>query len=243
MFDLDSAVQNWRTQIEANRAVDCAALDELEDHVREEYAALVRAGKSKTDAWSAAITRLGDAAMLVANLQKVRVQPLLWIHIATITLGYSAGLFAATFAGYGTLRSFFAHTPVPALTGVTLRMVRFASVATVALTVIGFVLGALVAEEMWGRLFTMDPREFGAIFVVASFIATLLATLRSAVPTRVALALAITAGATVLAAWFGTAAHRSNYPPLLTAVTVASLAITLGLAALSLRGRNDVAIR
>jgi hypothetical protein len=92
-------------------------------------------------------------------------------------------------------------------------------------------------------MFTWDPREFGAIIVVASLIATILATLRSEVPTRVALAIAITAGATILAAWFGTAVHRSNYPPWLTLVTVAGLAITLGLAALSLRVRSDVAIR
>jgi hypothetical protein len=279
MFDLESAVKAWRQQLETNRAVDRSSLDELEDHVREDFAALVRTGKSEPDAWSAAVARLGDPAMirrefakvehlpkldriafggfltlagltivgcftlLVANLQKVSAQPLLWIHIITITLGYSAGLFAATFAGYATLRSFFSRSQVPVLAGITLSLVRLASVAAVTLSAIGFVLGALWAKENLGRLFTWDPREFGAIFVVASFVVTVLATLRSAVPTRVALALAITAGAAVVAAWFGTAVHRSNYPPLLTIITVAGLAITLGLAALSLRVRSDVAVR
>jgi hypothetical protein len=278
MFDLESAVQNWRQQMEANRTVARNALDELEDHIREEFAALVRTGKSEADAWTAAIARLGDPAALrrefakvdrlpaldrwtfavllttaaalfgvavigiaVMRPQAIRNEPVFSIHVATITLGYTSGLFAALIAGYATMRSYFSLALIPALTDTALRLVRIASVAATVLTLIGFVLGAVWANNEWGRPFNMDPREIGGLVVAASFLTAAVTTGRRAIPARISLAITIAAATTVLAAWFGIAAHANNYPPLLTFITVFGLVLTLGLAALSLRTHSNSA--
>jgi Cytochrome C assembly protein len=278
MFDLEMAINAWRRQSEISWSGDKSALDELEDHLREETATLTRAGHSERDAWTAALTKLGDpaalrrefvkverlptfdrvafgamlgvAAVIVAAFlifligrgQRIVNHPVLTIHVATITLGYLAGLFAAAFAGYAALRAFLAKCDIPELTGVALKLVRITSIAAAALTLLGFVFGAIWANAEWGKPFNMDPREIGALVVIASILAACIATLQNALPTRISLTIAIAGGAAVVAASFGIAAHAANYPPLLTAVTVIGLAILFILAALSLRIENDAAM-
>ena len=145
----------------------------------------------------AALTVVAFAAMFVMHGQPIRAirdQPVLSIHVLAITLGYLTGLIAALIASYGSMRSYFSHTPIPALTGFTLRLVRIASIAAAALTLLGFALGAVWANDAWGRPFNMDPREIGAIVVAASFLVAAIATRQNVMPARVSLAIAIAAG-------------------------------------------------
>jgi hypothetical protein len=276
MFDLDSAVKNWRRQIEAKWLGDKRSLDELEDHLYEEVATLTRAGRSQQDAWTVAIANLGDPAELrrefakidrlptfdrwtfavllstaaalsvvafvaifVMRGQAMRGQPVLTIHIITITFGYLAGLFAALIASYATMRSFFSGARIPTLTDFSLRIVRRASIVAVVLTVLGFAFGAVWANRVLGRTFLTDAREIGAIIVAVSFLAAALATKLRSMSPAVPLAIAIAAGGAVFAAWFGVAAHSESFPTLLTAMTATGLAVTIGLAAIALKVQDN----
>ncbi len=274
MFDLEAAISQWRRQVESKRIGDQSALAELEDHLREDIAALAQIGLADEEAWKEATSRLGDpvalghefskidrlpgldrfafvlilgagvlalacsAMMLLKRGPRLVADPMLTIHVVTITLGYTVGLLAATIAGYGAIRGFLAGAPVPVLKSVTLRIVRIASLITSIFTVLGFTLGAVWANREWGRPFSADPREIGAILVAISFAAATVTVWRSAMFARVSLAIAISGGGIILAAWFGVMAQASGYPALLTTIGFGGLIGSIALAAISLAIRD-----
>ena len=274
MFDLEAAISQWRRQVESKWIGDQSALAELEDHLREEIAALAQSGHADEEAWKEATSKLGDpvaighefskidrlpgldrfafvlilgagvlalacsAMMLLKRGPRLVADPVLTIHVVTITLGYTVGLLAATIAGYGAIRGFLAGAPVPVLKSVTLRIVRIASLITSIFTVLGFTLGAVWANREWGRPFSADPREIGAILVAISFAAATVTVWRSAMFARVSLAIAISGGGIILAAWFGVMAQASGYPALLTTIGFGGLIGSIALAAISLAIRD-----
>jgi hypothetical protein len=274
MFDLEAAISQWRRQVESKWIGDQSALAELEDHLREEIAALAQSGHADEEAWKEATSKLGDpvaighefskidrlpaldrfafalilgagvlalacfAMMLVKRGPRLLADPVLTIHVVTITLGYTMGLLAATIAGYGAIRGFLAGAPVPVLKSVTLRIVRIASLITLILTVLGFTLGAVWANREWGRPFSADPREIGAILIAISFGAATVTVWRSAMFARISLAIAISGGGIILAAWFGVMAQASGYPALLTTIGFGGLIGSIALAAISLAIRD-----
>jgi Cytochrome C assembly protein len=274
MFDLEAAISQWRRQVESKWIGDQSALAELEDHLREEIAALAHSGHADEEAWREATSKLGDpvaighefskidrlpgldrfafvlilgagvlalaclAMMLVKRGPRLVADPMLTIHVVTITLGYTVGLLAATIAGYGAIRGFLAGAPVPVLKSVTLRIVRIASLITSIFTVLGFTLGAVWANREWGRPFSADPREIGGILVAISFAAATVTVCRSAMFARVSLAIAISGGGIILAAWFGVMAQASGYPALLTTIGFGGLIGSIALAAISLAIRD-----
>ena len=274
MFDLEAAISQWRRQVESKWIGDQSALAELEDHLREEIAALAQSGHADEEAWKEATSKLGDpvaighefskidrlpgldrfafvlilgagvlalacsAMMLLKRGPRLVADPMLTIHVVTITLGYTVGLLAATIAGYGAIRGFLAGAPVPVLKSVTLRIVRIASLITSIFTVLGFTLGAVWANREWGRPFSADPREIGAILVAISFAAATVTVWRSAMFARVSLAIAISGGGIILAAWFGVMAQASGYPALLTTIGFGGLIGSIALAAISLAIRD-----
>ncbi len=274
MFDLEAAISQWRRQVESKWTGDQSALAELEDHLREEIAALAQSGYADEDAWREATSKLGDpvaighefskidrlpgldrfafvlilgagvlalacsAMMLLKRGPRLVADPMLTIHVVTITLGYTVGLLAATIAGYGAIRGFLAGAPVPVLKSVTLPIVRIASLITSIFTVLGFTLGAVWANREWGRPFSADPREIGAILVAISFAAATVTVWRSAMFARVSLAIAISGGGIILAAWFGVMAQASGYPALLTTIGFGGLIGSIALAAISLAIRD-----
>ena len=178
------------------------------------------------------------AMMLVKRGPKLVADPMLMIHVVTITLGYTVGLLAATIAGYGVIRGFLAGAPVPVLKSVTLRIVRIASLITSIFTLLGFTLGAVWANREWGRPFSADPREIGAILIAISFAAATVTVWRSAIFARVSLAIAISGGGIILAAWFGVMAQASGYPVLVTMIGFGGLIGSIALAAISLAIRD-----
>ena len=274
MFDLEAAISQWRRQVESKWTGDQSALAELEDHLREEIAALAQSGHADEEAWKEATSKLGDpvaighefskidrlpgldrfafvlilgagvlalacsAMMLSKRGPRLVADPVLTIHVVTITLGYTVGLLAATIAGYGAIRGFLAGALVPVLKSVTLRIVRIASLITSIFTVLGFTLGAVWANREWGRPFSADPREIGAILIAISFAAATVTVWRSAMFARVSLAIAISGGGIILAAWFGVMAQASGYPALLTTIGFGGLIGSIALAAISLAIRD-----
>jgi hypothetical protein len=279
MFDRESKIKAWRREVQSFCQGNRCDLDELEDHLREEIATLTRAGRAEQDAWTAALAKLGDPAVLrrefakihrlpmldriafgamlsaaalivaacgvilIARGDRILNQPVITVHVVTITLGYLAGLFAAVFASYAALRGSFAEQNNPALSAAALKLIRFSCVAATVFTLVGFTCGAIWSNNALGKPFNLDPREIGALIVVASFLTVSIVTIRNMLSTHFAMAVAIAAGATVILAWFGIAAHNANYPPLLTTmINVLSLAVLAIVAMLSLKARNDAAI-
>jgi hypothetical protein len=274
MFDLEAAISQWRRQVESKWIGDQSALAELEDHLREEIAALAQSGRANEEAWKEATSKLGDpvaighefskidrlpgldrfalvlilgagvlalacfAMMLLKRGPRLVADPVLTIHVVTITLGYTVGLLAAAIAGYGAIRGFLAGAPVPVLRSITLPIVRIASLITSIFTVLGFTLGAVWANREWGRPFTADPREIAAILVALSFTAATVTVWRSARFARVSLAIAISGGGIILAAWFGATAQATGYPALLTTIGFGGLIGSIALAAISLAIRD-----
>lgn len=273
MFDLEAAISRWRRDLQAQWKGEPSALAELEDHLREEVAALVGGGQGEQEAWRLATSKLGDAATIRKEFAKIErlagvdrlalgtivgvaalaiaclqvflvarrpepATPVLTIHVAAITTGYLVGLAAAAVAGYGAVRGLIARAPLPVLQGVTLQMVRLASVVAAACTAIGLVLGAVWANRAWGRPLGGDPRELGAMLVIAVFAAIVLTGWRGVMSARVSQAIAISGGGIILAAWFGAAAQAAGDVGLLAAIGFGGLVASLGLAALSLAVRE-----
>jgi hypothetical protein len=71
MFDLEATVDQWRRQVRATWRGEAAALAELEDHLREEFAALIGAGHSAPEAWQLAAAKLGKPADLGREFAKI----------------------------------------------------------------------------------------------------------------------------------------------------------------------------
>ena len=59
MFDLEAEIIQWRQSFGVRWPGAVADIDELEDHLREEFSALTTAGHSDSEAWALAQTRLG----------------------------------------------------------------------------------------------------------------------------------------------------------------------------------------
>jgi hypothetical protein len=266
-FDLEAALGAWRTEA-AYQAMMASALDELEDHLREEFAARVADGQPAAEAWRLALAKLGEPiklgrefaklerlstpdrmtlGLLVATASLVALAALVLIgvrartivdqpivtalHVTTITLGYTAGLLAAVVAAYATVRGAVSRTGAPALHGAALGVVRPASIAAVALVIVGFVLGSAWSYHAWGRVFTATAQEFGAILVALCSMVAAASTWNAT--SRFAMPAALAGGGAILAAWFGVAGHRDGSTAL-TAFSFGGLALCMALAVLSL---------
>ena len=71
MRDLEELVANWRAQMVAGGIKSPQVLDELESHLRDDLEAQVRAGFTATRAFEIAVQRLGQAASLECEFEKV----------------------------------------------------------------------------------------------------------------------------------------------------------------------------
>ena len=71
MFDLEATIDQWRRQVRATGRGEAAALAELEDHLREEFATLIGVGYSAPEAWQLATAKLGKPADLGQEFAKI----------------------------------------------------------------------------------------------------------------------------------------------------------------------------
>ena len=91
MFDLEAAISAWKREAMKCAGVDAGLLLELEDHLREETAALVAAGRSEEVAWGEATARLGSAEQIAREWAKaVKLGP--WDRAAFAAMGGIATL-------------------------------------------------------------------------------------------------------------------------------------------------------
>jgi hypothetical protein len=93
MFDLNSAIHHWRSALGAQSNFRDSDLDELEDHLREEIAALQTAGLTEEEAFLIASRRLGKPADLngefaIADPSRRRRFRLSWMITGALALAF-----------------------------------------------------------------------------------------------------------------------------------------------------------
>jgi hypothetical protein len=92
MFNLEQSIAEWRRQMLAAGVKAPATLEELESHLREDLAALLRAGVPGEQAFPLAVSRLGNPAPLRTEFNKLKrkaCRPVLigsWLWIGAVIL-------------------------------------------------------------------------------------------------------------------------------------------------------------
>ncbi len=71
MFDLETAISEWRKRLVATGLKSRNALDELESHLRDDIEELVRSGKAVENAFELAVVRIGQSVVLAEEFSKV----------------------------------------------------------------------------------------------------------------------------------------------------------------------------
>jgi hypothetical protein len=96
MFDLEKAIADWRREVASSWTGDVATLDELEDHLREQFAAMLCAGHAEGEAWRMASDQLGDHAAIRREFAKINRLPAL-DRCALTGLTIAAGITCVAF--------------------------------------------------------------------------------------------------------------------------------------------------
>ncbi|MHC4552432.1 MAG: permease prefix domain 1-containing protein [Planctomycetota bacterium] len=71
MFQLDTAITNWRNTLLANQNITDSDVDELESHLRDEVDSLMLSGLSDEEAFMISAHRIGDQQAVGAEFAKV----------------------------------------------------------------------------------------------------------------------------------------------------------------------------
>jgi ABC-type transport system involved in cytochrome c biogenesis permease subunit len=129
---------------------------------------------------------------------------LLAVHVFSVTVGYGAtillGMLGACFV-LQRARCGFPMSRLMALERVTL---GFAVVST-SCTAVGVILGMFWANREWGRFWSWDGKEIGALCVVVWMVGALVAYSRGRVGARGLLVASLLGSNVVLLAWFAPA--------------------------------------
>ena len=124
-------------------------------------------------------------------------------HVVTITLGYSAMFLAGILAAFYVLRGVFTRSltreAANSLERMTYGVVCFATLFSLA----GTVLGGIWADQSWGRFWGWDPKENGALLIVLWCAILLHARLGGQIGQRGLMMLAIFGNVITSFSWFG----------------------------------------
>ncbi len=101
MFDLEQAISEWRRRLGAGGLETPEVLNELESHLRDDVAAQVESGSDLSAAFAAAVQRLGEPGLLLAEFGKTRASALQRLEVLAFVGG---GLLYVALAAFGLLR-------------------------------------------------------------------------------------------------------------------------------------------
>lgn len=76
MFDIESAIRKWRTELQKQRVGGPEILDELESHLREEYAKLRECCVIEAECFRLAVDKMGSAKGIKREFTKLRLEHL-----------------------------------------------------------------------------------------------------------------------------------------------------------------------
>jgi len=71
MFNLEEAISQWRQQMAGGGLMSFEALDELEEHLRDDFARRQATSQDPAEAFTAALEQLGSTTVLNAEYQKI----------------------------------------------------------------------------------------------------------------------------------------------------------------------------
>jgi hypothetical protein len=95
MFNLEEKISDWRKQMLAAGIETPVPLDELETHLREEIAQMLRSGSDGSEAFQSAVQKIGRGNMLKAEFKKVGASlETRFVKLLGIACGVVAGLFS-----------------------------------------------------------------------------------------------------------------------------------------------------
>jgi ABC-type transport system involved in cytochrome c biogenesis permease subunit len=128
----------------------------------------------------------------------------LWTHVQSVTIGYAAtllaGVLAIVYIIAGVFTPGFDCETRKVLSKVTYGVVCFATL----FSFVGTTLGGIWADQSWGRFWGWDPKENGAILIVAWNVIILHARWAGLVRERGIAVLAVMGGIVTGWSWFGT---------------------------------------
>ena len=237
MFDLEREIAGWRRWMSARLPHDREALDELESHLRDAVQQQVTAGAKLSEAWTAALNRLGSREAIAAEYAKLpsraawrwlpaqvvlgvyavfvawlgwfvaarffggKSDALLAVHVFAITAGYTTLFAVGAVVAWSILsRAFRGWSSIE--TGLLRSTMRSATIAGLALTVAGTLLGSIWAHDHLGRFWDWDSKEIGAV-MLSTCMGGILRLLARGRDERVDLLLGLAGIAMVAACWFG----------------------------------------
>jgi hypothetical protein len=89
MFDLERQIQQWRQSLTEALGNRPEALEELENHLRDEVQRQMQTGQSPEQAWALALQRLGSPQQLASEFHKLPGRHNVWLpaQLALVTLG------------------------------------------------------------------------------------------------------------------------------------------------------------
>lgn len=126
------------------------------------------------------------------------------IHVTTIAIGYSGGLFASAIAYVYLLGKLFRwrEGDKKFYRGIA-RMIYGVLCFSLIFSVFGTIMGGVWANDSWGRFWGWDPKENGALLICVWLLLTLHMRLGGFIKDRGIAVMAVGAGAVVAFSWWG----------------------------------------
>ena len=87
MFDLDKALESWRSSLPAEIRQHREHVEELEQHLRDSFEERTRDGAAPDAAWAAAVASLGSAGQLAREFGKLDRSARAWIPVSIAACG------------------------------------------------------------------------------------------------------------------------------------------------------------
>ena len=229
MHELESGIATWRKTMAEKLGQDQKVLDELEAHLRDEIDRLVTVGKSPADALTIAISRIGEPAALADQFARVSKpwlpiylvggsvalatvalsiliavssgNPLLRVHVAAVTIGYSVTYAIGVLSLCWAVRTLYGELPIGQRVAM-LDALLWMSLIGLVFTGIGTVTGAVWASKQLGRFWSWDLREIGGILTMMWQAGLLVSLWRVPMKTRWLMSWGMLGKTTIIFAWF-----------------------------------------
>src|SRR6185436_2112239 len=80
MFNLEQSISEWRAQMLSVGVKNPDIVDELESHLREDWARRVEAGESEEKAFEDAVQSVGEASLLQHEFAKISGKKWAWLR-------------------------------------------------------------------------------------------------------------------------------------------------------------------
>lgn len=160
MFDIENAIKEWRRQMQIAGVNSPTTLDELEAHLRSDFAALVSAGNPERQAFQSALARLGGPQEVCREFAKVTVRPALALGMVALLWVVFAML---------QVRAYLWWAPVYPLQAVDVSML----IGNFSLMLAGFFAAGQLLDEWTPRLNPIRERSFQRAIFLSCLVAVI----------------------------------------------------------------------